>query len=107
MYEGYKNYAFNKKSKIFEPADDKSVGTDGKKRYFVSIMSESLIKKNVFFGFRKRTRVMFALYEVDCPSHPRRHSFSDSSRSRISLGEQRRRFDLCSLIESTTEAWVY
>ena len=57
MYEGYKNYAFNKKSKIFEPADDKSVGTDGKKRYFVSIMSESLIKKNVFFGFRKRTRV--------------------------------------------------
>ena len=59
VYEGYKNYAFNKKTKSFEPLDDKSVSVEGKKRFFVSIMSESLIKKNVFFGFRKRTRVIF------------------------------------------------
>jgi hypothetical protein len=56
IYAGYKGYAYDKNQKTFVPKDANEEAVNGK-RYFVSLMSESLIKKNVFFGFRKRTRV--------------------------------------------------
>jgi len=65
IYNGFEGYRFNKADKIFV-SDNAIAGIhkeyqEGeeelvKKRYFVSLMSESLIKKGVFFRFKKRIR---------------------------------------------------
>lgn len=57
IYEGFQKYQFDKSSKIFVADTATAVAGDLKKRYFVSLMSESLIKKGVFFRLRKRVRV--------------------------------------------------
>ncbi len=54
VYEGFQNYRYNKKRGEFVP--DGAVDANNKRRYFVSLMSESLIKKGIFFRLRKRTR---------------------------------------------------
>lgn len=59
IYEGFQKYQFDKSSKVFIPDAATAVEGEMKKRYFVSLMSESLIKKGVFFRLRKRVRVSF------------------------------------------------
>eukprot|EP01041_Mallomonas_annulata_P011463 gene11463-23974_t len=53
VYNGYQSYYYNKKKNSFETAEPVSNG----KRFFVSLMSESLIKKGVFERLRKRSKV--------------------------------------------------
>ena len=71
VYSGIANYKFDKKKMEWKETGVTSNGevvkiTDGvtpqngRKRFFVSLMSESLIKRGVFFRFRKRIRVRFA-----------------------------------------------
>ena len=55
IYEGYQTYNYDKSSGSFQH-EDNSISSE-KKRFFISLMSESLIKKGVFFKLRKRTRV--------------------------------------------------
>ena len=68
VYEGMLNYDYDKKKQEWKEAGITSNGEIkavdgmqgngiGRKRFFVSLMSESLIKKGVFFRFRKRIRV--------------------------------------------------
>lgn len=61
IYEGFQKYQFDKSSKVFV-ADATANGEELKKRYFVSLMSESLIKKGVFFRLRKRVRVSLLFF---------------------------------------------
>ena len=56
-YEGFQKFQFDKSSKIFVADNAAKVEGEEKRRYFVSLMSESLIKKGVFFRLRKRVRV--------------------------------------------------
>lgn len=73
IYNGFQSYAYNKKTRTFNADTGKattattaiastamSTGVE-KKRYFISLMSESLIKKGVFFRLRKRIRVKSVL----------------------------------------------
>lgn len=55
VYQGFQTLNFDKKNKVFV-ADKNSHSIDGKRRYFISLMSESLIKKGVFLRLRKRRR---------------------------------------------------
>jgi hypothetical protein len=57
VYEGFESYTYDKKIKQFLSSKGTPAPAEGKKRFFVSLMSESLIKKGVFFRLRKRTRV--------------------------------------------------
>jgi hypothetical protein len=71
IYEGFHTFTYHKKKKTFVPEGAEISGSIGgetgtavattavaeRKRYFVSLMSESLIKKGVFFRLKKRTRV--------------------------------------------------
>jgi hypothetical protein len=57
VYEGFENFTYDKKQKAFLADSDSNVSASAKKRFFISLMSESLIKKGVFFRLRKRTRV--------------------------------------------------
>lgn len=57
IYEGFQKYQFDKSSKNFVADSATAAEGEMKKRYFVSLMSESLIKKGVFFRLRKRVRV--------------------------------------------------
>lgn len=56
IYDGFQKYQFDKSSKIFVADVAANTDSEMKKRYFVSLMSESLIKKGVFFRLRKRVR---------------------------------------------------
>lgn len=58
VYDGFCSYQYSKTHKGFEVKDEKDlINTDGtRRRYFISLMSESLIKKGVFFRLRKRMR---------------------------------------------------
>lgn len=56
VYKDYHNYEYDQRSKTFSPAAGYA-GDTQKKRFFISLMSESLIKKGVFFRLRKRIRV--------------------------------------------------
>ena len=96
VYEGCINYFFDKKklewreegvTKNGAVAKETASVQNGRKRFFVSLMSESLIKRGVFFRFRKRIRVsvsrcvgrvfvcLLCLFVVLCsppsPLHPR------------------------------------
>lgn len=68
VYDGYENLKYNKKTRSFDRITSTSGGTSStletKKRYFISIMSESLIKRSVFLRFRKRLRVKFQTCEI-------------------------------------------
>jgi len=61
VYEGVQNFKFDKRKQEFIAEKGSDASADAarsqRKRYFVSLMSESLIKKGVFFRFKKRTRV--------------------------------------------------
>jgi len=66
VYDGCMNYRYDKKMQEWKEdgvtlngalAKDPSAQNNGRKRFFVSLMSESLIKRGVFFRFRKRIRV--------------------------------------------------
>ena len=70
VYDGVVNYKFDKKKLEWKAEGVTANGglqevqqvaphteNGGRKRFFVSLMSESLIKKGVFFRFRKRIRV--------------------------------------------------
>jgi len=64
IYEGFQSLRYQKGSSEFK-VDDSSANPDGKKRYFISLMNESLLKKGVFFRLRKRSRltaVAFGLF---------------------------------------------
>ena len=72
IYAGILNYKFDKKKLEWKEQGitidgvlmkeiDGSLATGERKRFFVSLMNESLIKKGVFFRFRKRIRVSFFL----------------------------------------------
>lgn len=59
VYEGFQNFKYNKRKSIFEPynlSEDKVIKPE-KKRYFISLMSESLITRGVFFRLKKRNRL--------------------------------------------------
>lgn len=56
IYDGFEKYQYDKSNREFK-IDPEANSEIEKKRYFVSLMSESLIKKGVFFRLRKRTRV--------------------------------------------------
>jgi protein tyrosine/serine phosphatase len=60
VYQGFQTLNFDKKSSLFV-ADKNSQSVDGKRRYFISLMSESLIKKGVFLRLRKRRRFQAVL----------------------------------------------
>ena len=57
IYDGFQKFQFDKSSKVFVADKKEAVEGEAKRRYFVSLMSESLIKKGVFFRLRKRVRV--------------------------------------------------
>jgi len=61
VYEGFRTYRYDKKKGAFVPDGGVEAGPGERKRYFVSLMSESLIKKGVFFRLRKRTRAQAVL----------------------------------------------
>lgn len=64
VYAGFHNFIYQKRQKEFVPLVDASAPTsietvvdqNSKRRYLISLMSESLIKKGVFFRLRKRIR---------------------------------------------------
>lgn len=58
VYDGFCDFQYNKRERIFLLSDkNHEVDTDcSRRRYFISLMSEDLIKKSVFLRFRKRTR---------------------------------------------------
>lgn len=64
MYEGFSNYKYNRNFNHF-PSGSTSMTASPLKRYFIALASESLIKKGVFFRFRKRTRVSMFVYGED------------------------------------------
>ena len=55
IYDGFQTYRYDKRQKLFSP-EAENPGTNGRKRFFISLMSESLIKKGIFFRLRKRDR---------------------------------------------------
>jgi len=55
IYDGFQTFRYDKRQKLFSPEAEKP-GTNGRKRFFISLMSESLIKKGIFFRLRKRDR---------------------------------------------------
>ena len=62
VYKGFQNFNYDKKTMSFVPdSSTDALSSSGKKRYFISLMSESLIKKGVFFRLRKRLRVFSVL----------------------------------------------
>lgn len=64
VYEGYSNYHYNKKTSSFELdktniSDDviiEDTTTSIRKRFFISLIDESVIKKGIFARLRKRTK---------------------------------------------------
>lgn len=62
VYTGFQNFNYDKKTHSFVlDKGTEALSSSGKKRYFISLMSESLIKKGVFFRLRKRLRVFSVL----------------------------------------------
>ena len=61
IYDGFQTYRYDKRQKLFSPEAEKP-GTNGRKRFFISLMSESLIKKGIFFRLRKRDRAQSGSY---------------------------------------------
>ena len=130
VYDGCMNYRYDKKMQEWKEdgvtlngalAKDPSAQNNGRKRFFVSLMSESLIKRGVFFRFRKRIRVSCnhfrAIAWMDSaviaaaalsppPLHFRTHSSSKplhGSRCPTFRGEQRRECVRYSSTVSTLE----
>lgn len=57
VYNDFKSFTYDKKIGQFKPLDkDTKLSHSDKRRYFISLMSESLIKKGVFFRLQKRLR---------------------------------------------------
>eukprot|EP01036_Dinobryon_divergens_P030570 gene30570-39835_t len=65
VYNGFKDFAYKKSEKAFVPREVPANVTNSveesdeqldRRRYFISLMSESLIKKGIFFRLRKRIR---------------------------------------------------
>ena len=77
IYEGYEDYLYHSKKNTFV-SDSKS--NLKKKRYFISLMSESLIKKGVFFRLQRRMRVNFNYNSLLYPKY-----LAESNRSRYSF----------------------
>lgn len=72
VYAGFKDFSYLKSKNCFVPMEsnsnsqqvaniEESIEKIEKRRYFISLMSESLIKKGVFFRLRKRIRVIFSI----------------------------------------------
>lgn len=59
IYDGYQNVVYDKKANILQ-TEEGSVATIGK-RFFIPLMSESLIKKGIFGRFRKRVKFLVML----------------------------------------------
>ena len=66
IYDGFQTYRYDKRQKLFSPEAEKP-GTNGRKRFFISLMSESLIKKGIFFRLRKRDRAQSGLFTYLLP----------------------------------------
>lgn len=64
VYDGFCDFQYSPKKKMFIIKNKSDIiNTDGtRRRYFVSLMSESLIKKGVFMRFRKRIRFKAASF---------------------------------------------
>lgn len=121
VYDGCMNYRYDKKMQEWKEdgvtlngalAKDPSAQNNGRKRFFVSLMSESLIKRGVFLRFRNRIRVScpFRSNKLSCYSPltaaPPLHTHSRSKPLRGShcptfRGEQRRKYVRSSLTAST------
>jgi hypothetical protein len=61
VYNGFGKTVYNTQRCAWEV---EKVGQDGRMRYFISVMSESLVQKGVFFRLRKRdkAKIMFWLF---------------------------------------------
>ena len=63
VYEGYGKSKFDVKKGEWV-VDESHPSKDGKMRYFIEIMSESIVKKGVFFRLRKRDRARAIIWGV-------------------------------------------
>ena len=91
IYDGFKSFSYDKKKGVFKALDEgNALSSNDKRRYFISLMSESLIKKGVFFRLRKRLRFksifLFMLANISSRAEKRVRSIFIESINKGGLG---------------------
>ncbi len=91
IYNDFKSFTYDKRLGQFKPLDkDTKLSPSDKRRYFISLMSESLIKKGVFFRLRKRLRFksifLFMLANISSRAEKRVRSIFIESINKGGLG---------------------
>jgi len=84
IYDGYINYRYDRKSRSLiadtirnDQPVEKEVAVQGK-RFFISLMSESRIKRGIFLRMKKRYKVNIKAIIAQCPFYPLATSLSFS-----------------------------
>jgi protein tyrosine/serine phosphatase len=62
VYEGFGRSVYDPKSNVWAVDDSESV--HGKMRYFISVMSESVVMRGIFFRLRKRDKAQVLLWKA-------------------------------------------
>jgi len=104
IYEGCTNYYYDKRSDQFQISKDpKEIAIGNKKRFFISLMSESLIKKGTFFRLSTRSKLkVFGLLTISALSRRANKKLRKVFLDKINAGGLKYLSELV-LAESATE----